>query len=118
MARVAGIVHIQVNGEVFAAKGDWTYNLGRPMREPIIGSDSVHGYKETPQAGFIEGEFTDQGTLDLDALLELKGATVTADLANGKMIVVSNAYYAGDGNVSTAESNLSVKFFGDVEEIS
>ena len=116
--KVGGIIQVQINGEVYSAKGAFTYNLGRPIREAIVGADSVHGYKETPQPGMIEGEFTDQGDLDMDGLSKIQNATVTIDLANGKMFVLSNAYFAGDGNVSTDESNVSVKFYGDGEEIS
>ena len=32
--------------------------------EAIVGSDGIHGYKEVPQVGFIEGEITDRSDLD------------------------------------------------------
>src|SRR5690606_31032277 len=82
--RRGGLIQFQVNGEIQDAKGNFTYNLGRPQREAIIGADGVHGYKETPQVPFIEGEITDRGNLDLDKLVSTTGATVTLELANGK----------------------------------
>lgn len=110
--RIGGIIQLQVDGEVMSAKGNFTYNLGRPMREPILGSDVVHGYKETPQVPFIEGEISDRGDLDRVALVQLKDSTVTLDLANGKMFVLNGAYFAGDGTANTEEGNMAVRFEG------
>jgi len=110
MQRRGGIIFLQINGEIFDAKGNFTYNLGRPMREAIVGADTVHGYKETPQVAFIEGEITDRGTLDLNSLVMLTGATVTLELANGKVIVLRDAWFAGEGTGNTEEGNIAVRF--------
>jgi hypothetical protein len=110
--RRGGIIQLQVNGELYDAKGNFTYNLGRPVREAIVGSDTVHGYKETPQVAFIEGEITDRGTLELDKLVTMDGATVTLELANGKVIVVHDAWYASEGTGNTEEGNIAVRFEG------
>lgn len=116
--RRGGVIQVQVNGVIYDAKGNFTYNLGRAKREPITGSDRMHGYKETPQPGFIAGEITDRGDLDLTALVELSAATVTLILANGKTIACRNAYYAGEGTGNTDEGNIDFRVNGDCEEIS
>lgn len=108
--RRAGIIYLKVDGELYDAKGNFTYNLGKPVREAIVGADGVHGYKETPQPAFIEGEITDRGTLDLEGLLEVDGATVTLELANGKVIVLNNAWFAGEGTGNTEEANIGIRF--------
>lgn len=110
--RRGGLIQFQVNGELYDAKGEFTYNLGRPKREPIIGADGVHGYKETPQVAFIEGAVTDRGALDLAKLTGIALATVTLELANGKVVVLRDAWYAGDGTGSTDEGNIDVRFEG------
>jgi hypothetical protein len=110
--RRAGLIQVRVNGFVYDAKGSWSYNLGRPKREAIIGADGVHGYKETPQVSFVEGEITDHLTLDLGALATIQDATVTLDLANGKQIVINDAWYAGEGTGNTEEGNIGVRFEG------
>jgi hypothetical protein len=117
--RRAGLIQVAVNGEIQDAKGNFTYNLGRPKREAIVGADRIHGFKETPQVAFIEGAITDRATLDLNALVTTRDATVTLQLANGKRIALSNAWYAGDGNVSAEEAEIAVRFEGAAaEEIS
>lgn len=110
--RKGGIIQLRVDGEIQQAKGDFTYNLGAPKREAIIGADGVHGYKETPQVAFIEGEITDRETLNLAKLVGLVDVTVTLDLANGKVIFLRNAWYAGEGTVNTGEGNIAVRFEG------
>lgn len=110
--RRAGLITLKTGGVVQDAKGEFTYNLGVPKREAIIGADGVHGYKETPQVPFIEGAITDRGTLDLEALVKGKGLTITLELANGKTISLRGAWYAGDGNGTTGEGEIQVRWEG------
>jgi len=110
--RVGGILFVKANGAQLRAKGSWTYNLGQPKREGIVGADQVHGYKELPQIPMIEGVITDSSQLDVVALLNTKDATLTLELANGKVIVLREAWFAGDGNVTTEEGEIAAKFEG------
>jgi hypothetical protein len=110
--RRAGLIQLQINGAIQDAKGSFTYNLGLPKREPIVGSDGVHGYKETPQVPFIEGAITDRDTLDLTALASGRDLTVTLTVGNGKVIVLREAWWAGEGTVSTEEAEIPVRWEG------
>lgn len=117
--RRAGLIQVQSNGEIVDAKGNFTYNLGRVKRDEIVGSDGVHGFKETPQVGFIEGAITDRSDLDLAALMTGSNLTITLSLSNGKVIVARDAWYANEGTVSTEESEIPVRWCAkNVEEIS
>lgn len=108
--RRAGIITVRLNGIAYSAKGAFSYNLGRPKRESIVGADTVHGFKEMPQVAFIEGEFTDHRDMDLNLLVTGEGLTVTLELANGKVIVLTEAWFASEGTVGTEEGNVSVRF--------
>ena len=107
--RRAGIIYFKADGVLYSAKGDFTYDIGRPKRDAIVGSDGVHGFKETPKPAFIEGEITDSSDLDLDALVQLEGVTSQLELANGKIIVLRDSWYAGDGTVNTGEGNIALR---------
>ena len=116
--RVAGIIALKVDGTPYLAKGNFTYNLGKPKRDAIVGADTTHGYKETPQVAFIEGEITDRSDISLESLVTLKDVTVTLELGNGKVIALRNAWYAGEGTFNTEEGNGQVRFEGlSAEEI-
>ena len=110
--RRAGILFVKVNGERIDVKGSWTVGLGTPKREAIVGSDGVHGYKEMPQVPYIEGTATDRSDLDLKALFNVTDATVTVEFANGKHGVLSGAWYAGDGTVTSEEGEVAMRFEG------
>ena len=110
--RRAGKIFFKVDSTQYDAKGSFTYNLGAAKREAIVGGDKVHGYKETIQVPFIEGEITDSADIGLAKLQALDGVTVTLELANGKTILLRDAWFAGDGNVQTEEANIAVRFEG------
>lgn len=110
--RIGGTIFFKVEGESFSAKGSFTYNIGVSKKEMVVGSDSVHGFKELPQVAFIEGAITDNDELDLQTLQEFRDVTVTLELANGKVIVIEEAVYAADGSVTTEEGEIEVIFQG------
>lgn len=110
--RRAGLIQVQTDGEIQDATGNWSYNLGLPKREAMIGADGVHGYKETPQVPFIEGAITDRGTLDLAAMVSGTGKTITLNLANGKTITLGGAWYANEGTASTESGEIPVRWEG------
>lgn len=117
--RRAGLIQLQVNGEIFDARGSFSYNLGRPKREAMVGADRVHGYKEAPQVAFIEGAITDRGNLDVAALITGRDLTVTLSLGNDKVIVLRDAWFAGEGTASSEEAEIPVRWEGaNAEEIS
>lgn len=116
--RRAGILFLKVNGNSFDAKGNFSYNLGKEKRETIVGADRIHGYKSMIQPAFIEGEITDSATLNLEELVLIDDATITLELANGKVIVLRNAWFAGEGTGQSEEGNIAVRFEGaSAEEI-
>lgn len=93
-------------------KGNWTYNTGRVKRDAVLGSDGVHGYKETPQIPMIEGAVTDGRSIVLDDLLDFTEGTCTLHCRNGKVIELREAWHAGEGTVDTEESEIAVRFEG------
>lgn len=115
--RVGGLLTIAVNGQRLLVRGNWTYSIGESTRETITGADGPHGYKEMPRASFIEGEITDRQDVDMRALARTSGATVTGQLANGKVIALRDAWAAGDWVGNTEEGNVTVRFEGASLEI-
>lgn len=114
----AGIVFVKVNGIQYDAKGEFTYNLGKEKRNAIKGADKPHGYSTEVQIPFIEGKITDSGTLALANICIITGATVTLELANGKVIVLKDAWYASEGTASSSEGEIDFRFEGlDATEI-
>lgn len=112
MNRVGGTISLKADGEMLSAKGNFSYHLGTPKREVVVGADAVHGFKETPQAPYIKGAITDHKDLDLADFLTKKDMTIILDLANGKSIVLRDALNCSDGEASSEEGEIEVEFFG------
>ncbi|WP_431282722.1 phage tail tube protein [Humitalea sp. 24SJ18S-53] len=108
----AGTITFKVNGAQQDAKGVFTYNLGKPKLTAIVGADRVHGFSSAVQVPFIEGMITDSSDLDVASLLSLRDGTVTLDLANGKTIILRTASYAGEGNITTEQGEIAVRYEG------
>lgn len=113
MSRIAGIIFVKANGVQYKAKGSWTYNLGEPKREMIVGADGVHGFKEMPQAAKLEGVITDQADLDVAGLLNTVDADLTLSLNNGKTIAYRNATWTGEGDITTEEAEIAAEFMAE-----
>lgn len=111
--RRAGVLYLKKDSQLLDVKGSFTYNLGANKKEGILGHDGVHGYKSLPQIPFIEGTITDRSDLDVkNDILEVSDSTITLELANGKTFVLRDAWYAGDGNITTEEAEIEVRFEG------
>ena len=108
--RVSGVVYFKIDGVQYAAKGNFEYSLGGWKREAVEGADGIHGYAETPIVSHIEGDLTDTSDLDMKKLDEFDGVTVTLELANGKTVLLRNAWNASERTVNASEAMTKVRF--------
>lgn len=108
--RKVGKIYFKVDGVQYAAKGAFSYNLGRDRNEASKGADGHLITKVTPQPAFCEGAITDGSGFDLAAFLALEDATVTLELQNGKTIVFNNAINTSEGTVGTEEGEMAIRF--------
>lgn len=114
-----GLIALKIDGAVYNVKGSVAYNLGIDKREAVVGAERIHGFKVTPQAAYAEGEISDRGDLNLKDLVSVSGATVTIELRNGKVIVLRQAEFTGEGTANTEEGNIAFRFDAiSAEEIS
>lgn len=105
--RVAGRMELTYNGKTVNAVGNFTFNLGQPKREGKVGPDRFHGYSEMPQIPSCNGEIRDGSALDVtNEILNMKGATLVLETANGKKYLFEDAFYTGDGNGETEEGKF------------
>lgn len=110
--RVGGILLFKLDGQLYQAKGEFTYDIGVEKRDAVVGADGVHGFKEVPKVPFIEGAITDNDELDIEALFRFRDGTATIELANGKVVVLREAWYAGPGTVASEEGEIALRIEG------
>jgi hypothetical protein len=116
--RIAGAVEFAYNGNVVKVIGNMQTNLGRPIREVLVGPDSVHGYKEMPQAPFIEGEARVVSGFKVKDFVDATNVTATLQLANGSLYQITDGWFEGEGTFGSEDANLPFKFCGlNAEEL-
>lgn len=116
--RVSGIAFIKSDGKQYQTAGEFTINMGTPMREPKIGTVGIVGYNEKPQAPSIECKIVLTPGLSLEEITNLTDATITVVAPNGTSFVLREAFFSGDGNYATGEGEVAAKFSGTkMEEI-
>jgi hypothetical protein len=110
--RIAGIAFWMVDGVQLAVRGNLEVVPSRQERTGIAGQDSVHGYSELPIVPYISGDVsTIPGTSveDIDAITD---STITAELANGTVYVLRNAWRSERSTVNSRDGQFNVKFEG------
>lgn len=113
MARaVGGIAQFLLNGKRFLAKGSFTINPGFDKRTAVVGADGVHGYKVERQVSSFEGAITDDGTFPLSELMNATDVQVVLQLENGRTLSLNDAWYAGEGSMTTDEGEIAIRFEG------
>src|SRR4029453_4192162 len=110
--RVGGVAFLKVDGFQYLLRGHLTIEFQSYERTEVVGQDGMHGYTEAPHADFISATITDMGTLSLDQLGAVTCSTVTAELHNGKVAILRDAFTTDLRPLNTSEGSITVKFVG------
>jgi hypothetical protein len=110
--RLAGTVYLTVDGQSYMLAGDFEWSPAKFTRETLVGMDGVHGYSEKPQQPHMSGSLRDSGGLSVASLNAMTDVTVTAELANSKVIIGRNMWTVEAQTVKSAEATIEVKWEG------
>jgi hypothetical protein len=110
--RRGGVLSISANGTLLEVVGAWTFKPGIEVREAIPGPNGPVGYKGNRAAPSWEGRASYNPNLDIEALQNLDDATVVGVLPNGRVATLRNAWFAGEGDLTTEDGTFAVKFEG------
>jgi Phage tail tube protein len=109
---IGGVAILRVDGYQYRLRGELKVSPSLVEREAVVGQDSVHGYIEKPRPPFISAKITDWGDVSLETLIAGCNVTVTAELQNGKVYVLRNAWLAQPPELDTAEGSFDVRWEG------
>jgi hypothetical protein len=110
--RFAGIATVKADGKSFPLHGNFTVSPSPTERTGVAGQDNVHGYMEMPRVPFIEGEISMIPDMTLHMLDNITDATVIAELANGKVYVLRNAWTKSAQEINTHDGTTRVRWEG------
>lgn len=108
--RLAGTAYFAVDGVTYMLAGDFSYSPASVKRETVVGMDGVHGYKETPVAGFVSATLRDAKDLTVADFNAMTNVTVFTELANGKTVIVRNGWTVDSQEVKSAEGTFDVRW--------
>lgn len=110
--RIAGVAYWKVDGRQLAVRGNLTVMPSSVQRSGIAGQDGVHGYSETPLVPHIEGDVSLLEGTSVEDIDTVTDATITAELANGSVYVLRNAWRAEFSEINSKDGQFKVRFEG------
>jgi hypothetical protein len=109
---VAGTVYVKVDSRQLSVRGSCAITPNRFTRTGVSGLDGVHGYSSVFHIPQIVVEITNRTQFPLTEITEIVDATVTAELENGEVWVLRNAWVADDTELAAEDGTASVTFQG------
>lgn len=110
--RIAGIAHVLVDGALYPLRGNFTVSPSAIERTGIAGQDDVHGFSELPRVPFIEGDITLDPRLNTDDIDQIISSTITAELANGHVYVLTEAWCRSALELNAHDGLVRVRWEG------
>lgn len=101
---------MQIDGVFVDVASDLTYQVNSFTREGLVGQSGVQGFKVTPCWGEMTATLRDTDAFNPQLVSLMTGVTVTAQLANGRVVVATDAFAEDVQKINTAESTYEVKF--------
>lgn len=114
MRAIGGKVLVSIDGERVLVRGSVTSNIGQDrLRETVVGVDEVHGFTDTVVAPFLQVDVTEIPEFPLSRFNAVTDATVTAELADGRTLILSHAAQIGELERNAEDGSIgSVRFEG------
>lgn len=110
--RIAGVAFWKADGQQLAVRGNLTVMPSSRERAGIAGQDGVHGYSENPVVPYIEGEVSLLEGTSVEDIDAITSATITAELANGSVYVLREAWRAERSEINSKDGQFKVRFEG------
>ena len=110
--RIAGICYVKVDGAQLEISGDIEIPLLPVKRDAVMGVNGPAGYKETAVEPYIKITALFTPDFPLSTLQNNTTLTATAELANGVVYTLSNAFVSGEPKVKPVEGQIELQFSG------
>lgn len=112
MSRIGGTCYIKVDGLQLSLTGGIEVPMNTKLREDVMGLDGSVDFKETHRAPYTKGTFKVPKAFPIDKLVDSESMTITSELANGQVYVLSEAWLSGEANHNAEEGTVDLEFHG------
>lgn len=110
--RIAGTCYLKVDGLQLSMTGGIEVPMNTRVRDDVIGLDGSIHYKETHRAPYVKGSFKVPKDFPIGKITSSEDMTITAELANGQVYVLSSAWQHGEANHNAEEGTVDLEFHG------
>jgi hypothetical protein len=109
---IGGNASLYINGEIFSSDGEFTANILDVNREAVVTAEGDVCYTEEPVPSTISGNLFLTEKLRPETVKSMVDGTVQIVLRTGKTVMLSQAFYSGDGAVDVKAGTMAVEFMG------
>lgn len=114
---IGGVADVNFNGTTMLFRGEMTWSFQTFVKKGVAGRDGrVHGFTSEPKVPYIEGTYSYDGSLTGAQLEAITGATVSVTLGDGRLLVLRQAYVAGDIEPDGDEGKIKIRWEGQSGE--
>ncbi len=110
--KIAGTAYVKADGVQYTLAGRFTVSPSMVEREGKAGLSGVAGYAERARVPFIEGDLHTTADLSIADLEAITDATVKAELANGKIYLLREAWTTAAFELDASEGTVVVRWEG------
>ena len=112
MAKIAGTCYVKVDGQQLSLTGGIEVPMNTKVRDDVVGMAGDVDYKETHRAPYTKGTFKVPKDFPIDKLMNSDQMTITSELANGLVYVLTEAWQFGEANYNPEEGTVDLEFHG------
>jgi hypothetical protein len=113
MGKIAGTTYFKVDGQQLSITGGIEVPMNTRVRDDVIGLDGSVDYKETARAAYTKVTAKVPKAFPVDKITTSDQMTITSELANGQVYVLSNAWLHGEANHNPEEGTVDLEFHGE-----
>jgi len=112
MSKIAGTCYFKIDGQQLSLTGGIEVPMNTRVNDDVIGIDGSVDRKETHRAPYTKGTLKVPKNFPVDKITNSDNMTITSELANGQVYVLSEAWLFGEANHNAEEGTVDVEFHG------
>ncbi|ENE2789153.1 phage tail tube protein [Yersinia enterocolitica] len=112
MSRIGGTCFFKIDGQQLSLTGGIEVPMNTAVKDDVIGMDGSVHYKETHRAPYTKGTFKVPKDYPISKITSADTMTITSELANGQVYVLSSGWLHGEANHNAEEGTVDMEFHG------
>lgn len=112
MARIGGTCYFKIDGQQLSLTGGIEVPMNRTVNDDIIGLDGSVPQGNSP-CTLCQRTFKVPKNFPVSKITSSDEMTITAELANGQVYVLSSAWLHGEANHNAEEGTVDLEFHGE-----